>query len=163
MKKKRQISLAFIGDAEVGKTAVIKMLDQNIDSKGTTFQLNTKEIAYTIWELQTSSHEPQRLGVFAESFLKESIPFDRFVIIVSDSSKNDVNKIKYSVKFLRQKFPDSRLAIIANKQDMNDRLSKRKIERLIKLPTLELSAINQAHRERLLNFLSYLIESDTGL
>jgi signal recognition particle receptor subunit beta len=85
------------------------------------------------------------------------------VIIVSDSSRNDVNKIIYSVKFLREKFPDSRLAIIANKQDMNNRLSKKRIEELTKLPTLELSAINQAHRERLINFLSYLIESDIGL
>ncbi len=163
MKRKRQISLAFIGDAKVGKTTVIKMLDQNIESQGTTYHLDTKELAYTIWELQTSSHEPERLGVFSESFLKQSMPFNRFVIIVSDSSKNDVDKITYSVKFLRQKFPDSRLAIIANKQDMENRLSKIKIERLTKLPTLELSAINQAHRERFLNFLSYLIESDLGL
>ena len=83
--------------------------------------------------------------------------------MVSDSSVDDVNKIKYSVKFLRQTFPNTRLAIIANKQDLEDRFSRVRIEKMTKLATLELSAIDQTHRDRLVSFISYLIESDTGL
>ena len=60
-------------------------------------------------------------------------------------------------------FTKTRLAIVANKQDLENRLTSQHIEKIIRLPTLEVSAINEAHRERLLNFISYLIDSDTGL
>lgn len=163
MQEEKQIALALIGEPRVGKTTIVKLLDDEAKSRGTTYQIKTEDISYTVWELQTSSSEPQRLEVFATSFLKNSPPFNRFVVIVSDSSKEDVNKIKYSVNFLRQVFPNTRLVVIANKQDLEDRFSSRRIEKMTKLPTLELSAIDQSHRDRLLNFISYLIESDTGL
>lgn len=160
---KNQISLALIGDSQVGKTTIVKLLDRGAESRGTTYQLKAEDTSYTIWELQTSSFEPERLGVFAASFLEISPKFNRYVIIVSDSSREDVNRIKYSLKFMRQVFPNTRLAIIANKQDLKDRFTKRRIEKMTRLPTLELSAIDQSHRDRLINFISYLIDSDTGL
>lgn len=163
MQKKKHMSLALIGDCKVGKTSVVRLIDGSVESQGTTYTLDTEDITYTIWELQTVSSEPQKLEVFSVSFLKQSQPFNRFVIIVSDSSKEDVDKIIYSIKFLRQTFPNTRLAIIANKQDLENRISHRHIEKRTKLPTLALSAIDQTHRERILNFISYLIESDTGL
>jgi len=162
MQNKRKIALALIGEPKVGKTSIVKLLDESIESRGTSYRIETDDVIYTIWELQTSSFEPQRLAVFATSFLKNSPKYDRFVVIVSDSSKEDVNKIKYSISYLRQTFPDTRLVIIANKQDVEDRFSGRRIEKMTKLPTLELSATNQLHRDRLLNFVSYLIKSDTG-
>ncbi len=163
MHTKKQISLALIGEPRVGKTTIVKLLDEDARSRGTTYQIETEDISYTIWELQTSSIEPQRLEVFATSFLKSSPTFNRFVIIVTDSAIEDVNKIKYSVKFLRRTFPYTRLAIIANKQDLEERISKRRIEKMTKLPTLELSAIKQFHRGRLVDFISYLIDDDSGL
>jgi GTPase SAR1 family protein len=163
MHSKRQIALALIGESRVGKTTIIKLLDENAESRGTSYQIETEDIVYTAWELQTSSSEPQRLAVFATSFLKNSPEFDRFVIIVSDSSKEDVNKIKYSLKFLRQTFPDTRFAIIANKQDLENRFSDRRIEKMTRLPTVELSATDRSHRNRLLNFISYLIQAESGL
>jgi len=162
MQNKEQIAIALIGEPKVGKTTIVRLLERDVKSRGTTYEIQTEDISYTIWELQTSSAEPQKLGVFSTSFLKQSQPFNRYVIIVSDSSIEDANKIKYSVEFLRSIFPDTRLAIIANKQDLKDRLSSRRIEKMTRLPVLELSAINRMHRERLINFLSYLLESDTG-
>ena len=163
MVEKKQISMALIGDLEVGKTEIVKLIDTEAESQGTTYRLDAKHIMYTIWELQTDSLEPERLGIFSVSFLEKSSPYNRFVIIVTDSSGEDVNKIKYSIKFLRQTFPKTRLAIIANKQDLESRVSGKQIEKMTRLPTLPLSAIDQTQRERLLNFISYLIESDTGL
>jgi len=163
MQKKKHISLALIGDSKVGKTSIVKLIDRRAESQGTTYTLETEDIIYTIWELQIVSLEPQKLEIFSVSFLKQSQPFSRFVIIVSDSSNEDVDKITYSIKFLRQAFPNTRLAIIANKQDLENRISHKHIEKRTKLPTLALSAIDQTHRERILNFISYLIKSDTGL
>ena len=163
MLKKKRYSLALIGDAKVGKTEIIKLLDKNAESRGTTYQIDTGRISYTIWELQTMSSEPERLGVFATSFLDQTSSYNRFVIIVTDSTREDVNKIVYSIKFLRRTFPNTRLAVIANKQDLENRLPGKQIEKMTKLPTLHLSAIDRTHRQRLLNFISYLIETDTGL
>jgi signal recognition particle receptor subunit beta len=163
MQNKKQISIAFIGESSVGKTSIVRLLDEDAENRGTTYQIETEDILYTIWELRTSSSEPQRLAVFATSFLNKSPEFYRYVIIVTDSSNEDVYRIKYSLRFLRGTFPDTRLAIIANKQDLDNRLSRRRIEKMTRLPTLELSAIEFSHRDRLLNFISYLIGSDTGL
>ncbi len=163
IRNKKQVAIALIGDSKVGKTTIVKLLDKDAKGRGTTYQLEAENISFTIWELRTSSFEPQMLGVFSTSFLNKSPKFNRYVIVVSDSSKEDVYKIKYSVKFLRRAFPNTRLAIIANKQDLEERFSSRRVERVTKLPTLELSAIDQTQRGRLLNFISYLIESDTGL
>jgi GTPase SAR1 family protein len=163
MQNKKQISLALIGESSVGKTSIVSLLDDDAENRGTTYQIETEDILYTIWELRTSSSEPQRLAIFATSFLNKSAEFYRYVIIVTDSSNEDVYRIKYSLKFLRKTFPDTRLAIIANKQDLDDRFSSRRIEKMTRLPTLELSASDPNHRDRLLNFISYLIDSDSGL
>jgi signal recognition particle receptor subunit beta len=163
MQKMKHISLALIGDQKVGKTTIVKLLNKEIESQGTTYQLSTGDILYTIWELQTSSFEPARIEVFSKSFLEASHPYYRFVIIVSDSSKEDVNKISFSLNYLRQIFQKTRLALIANKQDLEGRLPSKHIEKMVKVPTLGLSAIKQSHRNRLLNFVAYLIEEDTGI
>lgn len=163
MENKKHISIAFIGDPRVGKTTIIKLLDEKIEGRGTTYQLSTEDIMYTIWELQTVSSEPEKLSIFSTSFLEQSSPYNRFVIIVSDSTQEDVSKITYSLKFLRQTFPNTRLAIIANKQDLENRMPAKQIERMNNVPTLELSAMDQTNRNRLLSFISYLIEADTGL
>jgi signal recognition particle receptor subunit beta len=163
MLEKKHISIALIGDSKVGKTEIVRLIDKKVESKGTTYQLDTENILYTIWELRTKSLEPERLEVFSTSFLENSAPYNRYVIIITDSSREDVNKITYSIKFLRQTFPRTRFAIVANKQDLDDRIPGKQIEKMTKLPTLNLSAIDQTQRKRLLNFISYLIETDTGL
>ncbi len=163
MQNRKQIAIALIGDSKVGKTTIVKLLDKDAKSQGTTYQLKTENTSFTIWELRTSSFEPQKLGVFSTSFLDKSPKFNRYVIVVSNSTEEDVYKIKYTVKFLRRTFPNTRLAIIANKQDLEERFSSRRIERMTKLPTLSLSAIDQTQRGRLLNFISYLIDSTVGL
>jgi signal recognition particle receptor subunit beta len=163
MLEKKCISIALIGDSEVGKTEIVRLIDKNVKSTGTTYRFDTENILYTIWELRTKSSEPEKLEIFSTSFLENSEPYNRFVLIITDSSQEDVNKIKYSIKFLRQTFPKTRLAIIANKQDLKNRISGKQIEKMTKLPTLNLSTMDPTQRERLLNFISYLIETDTGL
>ena len=159
MHSKRQIALALIGESRVGKTTIIKLLDENAESRGTSYQIETEDIVYTAWELQTSSSEPQRLAVFATSFLKNSPEFDRFVIIVSDSSKEDVNKIKYSLKFLRQTFPDTRFAIIANKQDVPGALSPSQVKSILGIETHGLTAINPTCKQTLFKILQQKFSS----
>ena len=57
MQKMRQISLALIGEPSVGKTSIIRLLDNSADSRGTTCQIETGDILYTLWELPTSSYD----------------------------------------------------------------------------------------------------------
>ena len=72
--QRKHISIALIGQPEVGKTSVVHLIDETLESRGTTFVIETHDIIYTIWELQTSSYEPERLAVFSASFLDESKP-----------------------------------------------------------------------------------------
>lgn len=161
--KKKDIAIALIGQSDVGKTSIVHLIDDTIESRGTTYTIETNEIAYTIWELQTSSYEPERLGVFSSSFLDESTPYNRYLLIVTDSTSEDVQRITYSVQYLRDLFPKTRFAIIANKQDLTGRLSRTRIEKMTNLPTLELSAIEKPQRDRLVNFISYLLDFESGL
>jgi GTPase SAR1 family protein len=160
--QRKHIAIALIGQPGVGKTSIVHLIDETLESRGTTFVIETHDIIYTIWELQTSSSEPERLAVFSASFLDESKAYSRYVLIVSDSSVEDINQISYSMRFLRKQFPKTRFAIIANKQDLQERLNRTRIEKMTNLPTLELSATEKAQRDRLVNFISYLIAKRTG-
>ncbi|MFX0055360.1 MAG: hypothetical protein ACFFAX_10695 [Promethearchaeota archaeon] len=159
----REIAVAIIGEPQVGKTQLIQLLNDDAESSGITTKLKSKDFVFTFWELQTSSSAPEKLEIFARSFIQNSRPFHRYLLIVTDSTSEDVNRIKYSLRFLRESFPDTRFSIVANKQDLDGSLNKSRIETMTNLPTLEISAMNPENRIRLVNFLSYLIESDTGL
>ncbi len=147
----------------MGKTELIRLLNEEAQSRGTTTKIKSKNAIFEFWELQTSSFEPEKLAIFSQSFLQSSEPFHRYLLIVTDSSREDVNQITYALKFLRTSFPDTRIAIIANKQDQGNTLSKTHIEKMINLPTLEISATIPQNRSRLVNFLSYLLGFDVGL
>jgi signal recognition particle receptor subunit beta len=159
----KKTAVAFIGEPLVGKTELIRLLtirEENTKNKTT---LKTENAVFDFWEFQTSSINPEKLEIFARSFLQESKPFHRYLLIVSDSSMEDINQIKYALNYLRKLFTDTRLAIIANKQDLESSLPKSRIEKMVKLPTLEISTKDPQNRSRLVNFLSYLIGFDTGL
>ena len=160
---KRELALAIIGDPRVGKTSLIRLLNKEAGGVGTTTTINSTEANYIIWELQTSSFEPQRLEIFANSFVMNSKPFHRYLLIVTDSTNEDIDQVKYSLRFLRESFPDTRFAIVANKQDMNNSLNRSQIEKITKLPTLEISATDTGNRSRFVNFLSYLFGFDVRL
>jgi signal recognition particle receptor subunit beta len=159
----KKIAIAIIGEPQVGKTNLIRLLDKDAESRGTSTILKSSNTVFEFWELQTSSSKPENLEIFSRSFLQRSEPFNRYLLIVTDSTREDVNQIKYSLGFLRKSFPNTRLAIIANKQDMHESLSKTHIEKMTKLPTLEISTKDPQHRSRFVNFLSYLIGFDVGL
>ncbi|MFW9886803.1 MAG: GTPase domain-containing protein [Candidatus Thorarchaeota archaeon] len=159
----REIAIAIIGEPQVGKTELIHLLNDKAESSGIATRLKSKDFDFAIWELQTSSSTPEKLEIFSRSFLRDSRPFYRYLLIVTDSTKEDVSHIKYSLRFLRESFPETRFAIVANKQDLDESLSKSHIEKMTNLPTLEISAIDPENRTRLVNFLSYLIGSYTGL
>ncbi|MBN2230680.1 MAG: GTPase domain-containing protein [Candidatus Thorarchaeota archaeon] len=161
--EKKQIALALIGQPGVGKSTIVRLIDETVESRGTTYVIETDAVRYTFWELQTSSYEPERLSIFSTSFLNESIPYNRYLLIVTNSTQEDVNQLKYSKRYLRSLFPKTKFGIIANMQDLKDRLNRTRIEKMTSLPTLEISAINESHRSRLINFISYLINSESGL
>ena len=161
--EKQHIAIALIGEAEVGKTSIIHLIDDKIEDRGTTFLKDTDDVVYTFWELQTSSYEPEGLVVFSKSFLNESTPYYRYLLIVSDSTDENVTQISYSLRYLMELFPKTRFAIIANKQDLPSRESRLRIEKMTHLPTLELIAIEENQRNKLVNFISYLLESESGL
>ncbi|MFX1369901.1 MAG: Rab family GTPase [Promethearchaeota archaeon] len=160
---KKDIALAVIGEPGVGKTSLIRLLNKEIEGADKPITINSKDAVYVFWELQTSSFEPQRLEIFARSFIMNSKPFHRYLLIVTDSTMEDVTRVKYSLGFLRESFPDTRFAIVANKQDKSDSLGKTQIEKMTRLPTLEISAADTQNRSRLVNFLSYLLGSDASL
>lgn len=152
--------MAIIGEPQVGKTELIGLLNDKTESNGLATKLRSKDADFVFWEFQTSSSTPEKLEIFSRSFLQNSKPFHRYLLIVTDSTVDDVNRIKYSLRFLRALFPDTRFAIIANKQDLGGSLSKPHIEKMMNLPTLEISAIDFQNRSRLVNFLSYLTDSE---
>ncbi len=159
----KQIAVALIGEPLVGKTELIRLLDMKAENTGIRIPLKTKKADIIFWEFQTSSINPEKLEIFARSFIQESKPFQRYVLIVSDSTMEDVNKIKYALQHLKRLFPDTRLAVVANKQDLESSLPKSRIETMTNLPTLEISTKDPQNRSRMVNFLSYLTGFDTGL
>jgi signal recognition particle receptor subunit beta len=160
---RKKIALAIIGHPKVGKTEIIRLLRKNSESQGLITKLKSSNSEFIFWEHQTSSVEPQRLEIFSRSFLQNSEPFHRYLLIVTDSKRESIDQVKYSLGFLRESFPDTRFAIVANKQDLEGSLGKSRIEKTTRYPTLAITATDPKNRPRLVNFLSYLVGFDVGL
>jgi signal recognition particle receptor subunit beta len=76
------------------------------------------------------------------------------VIVVTDSTYENVMKSKKMVRFARENAPCARIIGIANKQDLPDTLTPEQVEQILQIPTHGLVAIDMSVRERLLEILT---------
>ncbi|MCK4567059.1 MAG: hypothetical protein KAU48_07095, partial [Candidatus Thorarchaeota archaeon] len=75
------------------------------------------------------------------------------VIIVTDSTLENVLRSKKLVTLVKDEVPDAKVIGIANKQDLPTALTPERVGQILGLPTYELVAIDISYRDRLIQII----------
>ena len=75
------------------------------------------------------------------------------VIIVTDSTLENVLRSKKLVTLVKDEVPDAKVIGIANKQDLPTALTPERVGQILSIPTYELVAIDISYRDRLIQII----------
>ncbi|MHA1377253.1 MAG: ADP-ribosylation factor-like protein [Candidatus Helarchaeota archaeon] len=145
--------ISLIGLPNVGKSTLVKMLsgEKNLQTKydptiGLDFGTATIEddLHLSLWDVagQTQFH------FLWDSFLRGS----NLICVVTDSSPTNVKKTKQILNKY-QNYNGAKVIAIANKQDTEEAMDPKEIEKYFGVETIGLIAIDQNNKRTLFNYL----------
>ena len=160
---KSTIKIVFMGPGGVGKTTICRLIkgDMIPIEHIPTQEVNISEIAFSeelgivCWDLGGQEK-------FKNTWIKHSEDAD-VILLICDSTEESVNEIKeiyQKFKFLQSR--DVKFVIVANKQDLPNRLTPEEIESKFKLETFGFVAIIPENREKIHRLLKMKIGERIG-
>jgi len=148
------VKVAILGFAGVGKTTTLHLLrgetlplvhDPTI---GVSIKKLPEEISnanIVLWDLAGQS----RFSILWAKMIANA----QVVIIVTDSTLENVLRSKKLVSLVTEEVPDAKVIGIANKQDLPTALTPERVGQILGLPTYELVAIDISYRDRLIQII----------
>ncbi|MCJ7817533.1 MAG: ADP-ribosylation factor-like protein [Candidatus Thorarchaeota archaeon] len=148
------VKVAILGFAGVGKTTTLHLLrgetlplvhDPTI---GVSIKKLPDEISnanIVLWDLAGQS----RFSILWAKMIANA----QVVIIVTDSTLENVLRSKKLVSLVKDEVPDAKVIGIANKQDLPTALTPERVGQILSIPTYELVAIDISYRDRLIQII----------
>lgn len=148
------VKVAILGFAGVGKTTTLHLLrgetlplvhDPTI---GVSIKKLPEEISnanIVLWDLAGQS----RFSILWAKMIANA----QVVIIVTDSTLENVLRSKKLVSLVTEEVPDAKVIGIANKQDLPTALTPERVGQILGIPTYELVAIDISYRDRLIQII----------
>jgi small GTP-binding protein len=145
------LKIALIGYSGVGKTTILKLLreeeipKEHIPTIGVGIKgVKGAKIGNTsliCWDLAGQ----ERFELTWDKFIRDS----SLIIIVTDSTLENVVKSRYFVRLIREVEPEANIFSIANKQDVPNALPPEKVSQILEAETYGLVAIDPMNRMKL--------------
>jgi small GTP-binding protein len=152
--------IAVVGFAGVGKTTIkklIKMDEIPLQHVPTiTGEIATIKIGKLFFRLFDFAGQEQFRFLW-KSFIKESDA----VLIVTDSTKENVDNSKFFLELRAEEVPYARAAIIGNKQDIPGALSIGEIEAVTGLRTYPMVANRKENRNKMIRIIADILDMST--
>jgi len=158
------VKVAILGFAGVGKTTTLHLLrgetlplvhDPTIGVSlvhdptiGVSIKKLPDEISnanIVLWDLAGQS----RFSILWAKMIANA----QVVIIVTDSTLENVLRSKKLVTLVKDEVPDAKVIGIANKQDLPTALTPERVGQILGIPTYELVAIDISYRDRLIQII----------
>ena len=148
------VKVAILGFAGVGKTTTLHLLrgetiplvhDPTI---GVSIKKLPEEVAnanIVLWDLAGQS----RFSILWAKMIANA----QVVVIVTDSTLENVLRSKKLVSLVNEEVPDAKIIGIANKQDLPTALTPERVGQILNVPTYELVAIDISYRDRLIQII----------
>ena len=136
------VKVAILGFAGVGKTTTLHLL------RGETIKKLPEEVEnanIVLWDLAGQS----RFSILWAKMIANA----QVVIIVTDSTLENVLRSKKLVTLVKDEVPDAKVIGIANKQDLPTALTPERVGQILGIPTYELVAIDISYRDRLIQII----------
>ncbi|MBD3158238.1 MAG: GTP-binding protein [Candidatus Lokiarchaeota archaeon] len=148
------VKVAILGFAGVGKTTTLHLLrGETLPLKhdptiGVTIKKLPSEVEnanIVLWDLAGQSRFKILWG--------KMIANAQVVVIVTDSTLENVLKSKKLVGLVKEKVPNAKIIGIANKQDLPTALTPDRVGKILGVKTYELVAIDVSYRDRLIQII----------
>ncbi len=148
------VKVAILGFAGVGKTTTLHLLrgetlplvhDPTIGVSIKKLPEEVENANIVLWDLAGQS----RFSILWAKMIANA----QVVIIVTDSTLENVLRSKKLVSLVKEEVPDAKVIGIANKQDLPTALTPERVGQILGVPTYELVAIDISYRDRLIQII----------
>lgn len=144
--------IALVGFSGVGKTTISKLIRAeeipNVHIPTVTGDIKTLKMGkfhFSLWDFAGQEHY---------SFLwPQYIQDSDAVLIVSDSTFQNIGQSKFFIDLVRKEVPFARISVIANKQDLPDTTQPETIEKLMGVKTYGMVAVDPENRGKMIKII----------
>jgi small GTP-binding protein len=159
--KELRPKIALIGFSGVGKTTITKLIRaEDIPMKhvptitGDVAAIKVGDLPMFCWDFAGQ----EQFSFIWSRFVKGSDA----IILVVDSTKQNLRESKFFVDLIKKEAPKTRVAIVANKQDLPGALSPEDIANNLGYRTYPLIAIDPQQRSVMVNIIAEVVEVTSG-
>ncbi|MHA1753300.1 MAG: ADP-ribosylation factor-like protein [Candidatus Helarchaeota archaeon] len=159
--KELRPKIALIGFSGVGKTTITKLIRaEDIPMThvptitGDVAAIKVGDLPMFCWDFAGQ----EQFSFIWSRFVKGSDA----IILVVDSTKQNLRESKFFVDLIKKEAPKTRVAIVANKQDLPGALKPEEIANKLGYRTYPLIAIDPQQRSAMLNIIADVVEVTAG-
>jgi small GTP-binding protein len=152
--------ISIVGFSGVGKTTTTKLIKseeipmQHIPTiTGEVATIKIGKLHFYLWDFAGQD----QFDFLWEKFIRGSDA----VLLMTDSTLENLEKSRYFFELVNKVVPYSRLAVIANKQDLPTSMKIDDIERLMGHKTYSFIAIDPNNRPKMIRIIADLLDMDT--
>ena len=157
MHRNLKTKISLVGFSGVGKTTTTKLIcaDEipSVHIPTITGKISTVKIGKLYFHLWDFAGQEQFSYLWNDFILGSDA-----VLIITDSSLENVEKSKFFIELVKEHAPYAHTAIIGNKQDLPQALSVDKIEKILGLKTYSMVAIDSDNRDKMIQIVADILE-----
>ncbi len=152
--------ISLVGFSGVGKTTTTKLICAteipSVHIPTITGKISTVKIGKLYFHLWDFAGQEQFSYLWNDFILGSDA-----VLIITDSTLENVEKSKFFIELVREHAPYAHTAVIGNKQDLEDALDVVKIEEILGLKTYSMIAIESQNRDKMIQIIADILEVST--
>ncbi len=158
--KRIKTKISLVGFSGVGKTTITQLICAEevpathiptITGKVSTIKIG--KLTFHLWDFA---------GQEQFSYLWSDFIFGSdAVLLITDSSLENVEKSKYFVELIKEQTPNAHSAAIANKQDLDGALSIEKIEEILGIKSYSMIAIEPGNQSKMVQIVADILNMHT--
>ncbi|MFX0008072.1 MAG: ADP-ribosylation factor-like protein [Promethearchaeota archaeon] len=157
MHKNLRPKISLVGFSGVGKTTITKLIRaeeipvQHIPTiTGDIATVKIGKLHFHLWDFAGQ----EQFSYLWNNFIKGSDA----VILVTDSTLENVDKSKFFLELIKEQAPYAHTAIIGNKQDLKEALSPVQIENFLGLKAYSMIANDPNNRDKMIKIIADILE-----
>jgi small GTP-binding protein len=152
--------ISMVGFSGVGKTTTTNLIcaDEipSVHIPTITGKISTVKIGKLYFHLWDFAGQEQFSYLWNDFILGSDA-----VLIITDSSLENVEKSKFFIELIKDHAPYAHIAVIGNKQDLTGVLSIDKIQEILGVKTYSMVAVDPGNRERMIQIVADILEINT--
>ncbi len=160
--KNLETKISLVGYSGVGKTTITRLISfEEIPSihvptiTGKVSKIKIGKLYFNLWDFA---------GQEQFSYLWNDFIFGSdAVLIITDSSLENVEKSRVFVELIKENAPYAETAVIGNKQDLPEAMNIDRIEEILGVKTYSMIAIDENNHNKMIQVVSGILEINTDV